>query len=97
MRGDDQHPEGMFSYRRPEERIPADHPLRPMRAMVDTALRELSLEFARLSPKTGRPSVPPEKLPALCCSSCATLSTPTTVVRKTPKSDVPCSPTVVSG
>ena len=62
MRGDDQDPGGMFSYRRPEERIPADHPLRPIRAMVDTALRELSPEFARLYPKTGRPSVPPEKL-----------------------------------
>ncbi len=30
--------------------------------MVDTALRELSPEFARLYPKTGRPSIPPEKL-----------------------------------
>ena len=62
MRGDDQHPDGMFSYRRPEERVPADHPLRPIRQMVDTALRELSPEFARLYPKTGRPSIPPEKL-----------------------------------
>src|SRR5262249_62010707 len=62
MRGDDEHPDGVFSYRRPEERIPADHPLRPIRAMVDIALRELSPEFARLYPKTGRPSVPPEKL-----------------------------------
>src|SRR5512134_242444 len=62
MRGDDEHPDGMFSYRRPEERVPADHPLRPIRAMVDRALRELSPEFARLYPKTGRPSIPPEKL-----------------------------------
>ena len=62
MRGDDQHPDGMFSYRRPEERVPADHPLRPIREMVDTALRALSPEFARLYPKTGRPSIPPEKL-----------------------------------
>jgi transposase len=62
MRGDDQHPDGMFSYRRPEERVPADHPLRPIRQMVDTALRELSPEFSRLYPKTGRPSIPPEKL-----------------------------------
>jgi transposase len=30
--------------------------------MVDAALRELSSEFARLYPKTGRPSIPPEKL-----------------------------------
>jgi transposase len=62
MRGDDQHPDGMFSYIRPEERVPADHPLRPIREMVDTALGELSPEFARLYPKTGRPSIPPEKL-----------------------------------
>src|SRR5262249_2287267 len=62
MRGDDQHPEGMFSYIRPEQRVPADHPLRPIREMVDTALRELSPEFARLYPKTGRPSIPPENL-----------------------------------
>jgi transposase len=62
MRGDDQHPDGMFSYRRPEERVPADHPLRPIREMVGVALRELSPEFARLYPKTGRPSIAPEKL-----------------------------------
>jgi transposase len=62
MRGDDQHPDGMFSYRRPEERVPADHPLRPIREMVGVVLRELSPEFGRLYPKTGRPSIPPEKL-----------------------------------
>src|SRR5436309_11948392 len=62
MRGDDRYPDGMFSYIRPEQRVPADHPLRPIRQMVDTALRELSPEFARLYPKTGRPSIPPEKL-----------------------------------
>src|SRR5215813_13265840 len=62
MRGDDQQPAAMFSYIRPEQRVPADHPLRPIREMVDTVLRELSAEFARLYPKTGRPSIPPEKL-----------------------------------
>jgi transposase len=62
MRGDDRHPDGLFSYIRPEQRVPADHPLRPIREMVDTALGELSPEFARLYAKTGRPSIPPEKL-----------------------------------
>jgi transposase len=62
MRGDDRHPDAMFSYVAPEQRVPADHPLRAIRAMVDTALGELSPEFARLYPKTGRPSIPPEKL-----------------------------------
>jgi transposase len=62
MRGDDRHPDAMFSYVAPEQRVPADHPLRAIRTMVDTALRELSPEFARLYPPTGRPSIPPEKL-----------------------------------
>ena len=61
MRGDDRHPDAMFSYVAPEQRVPADHPLRAIRTMVDTALRELSPEFARLYPKTGRPSIPPEQ------------------------------------
>jgi transposase len=62
MRGDDRQSAGMFSYIGPEQRVPPDHPLRPIREMVDTALRELSREFARLYPKTGCPSIPPEKL-----------------------------------
>ena len=62
MRGDDRGPDAMFSYIRPEQRVPADHPLRPIRDMVDAALRELSGEFARLYPPVGRPSIPPEKL-----------------------------------
>src|SRR5574342_408805 len=62
MRGDDRHPDAMFSYVAPEQRVPADHPLRAIRTMVDTALRDLSREFARLYPKVGRPSIPPEKL-----------------------------------
>jgi transposase len=52
----------MFSYISPEERVPADHPLRPIRSMVDRALKELSPRFAELYSHTGRPSIPPEKL-----------------------------------
>jgi transposase len=62
MRGDDRQPDALFSYIRPEQRVPADHPLRPIRAMVDTVLHELSAEFARLYSRMGRPSIPPEKL-----------------------------------
>ena len=62
MRGDDRKPDALFSYIRPEQRVPADHPLRPIRDMVDTVLRELSPEFGRLYAKIGRPSIPPEKL-----------------------------------
>ena len=62
MRGGDRRQAGMFSYVSPERRIPSDHPLRPVREMTDTVLRQLSPRFARLYPKTGRPSVAPEKL-----------------------------------
>ncbi len=62
MRGADGRQAGMFSYVSPERRIPADHPLRLIRELTDTVLRQLSPRFARLYPKTGRPSVAPEKL-----------------------------------
>ena len=54
----------MLSYLSPEERVPANHPLRPIRLMVDDALRKaLSPAFSRLYSAFGRPSViPPEKL-----------------------------------
>jgi transposase len=51
-----------FSYRSPEERVPQDHPLRAIRAMVDTVLTELSPQFAPLYSHTGRPSIAPETL-----------------------------------
>ena len=62
MRGADGRQGGMFSYVSPERRIPADHPFRPIRAMTDEVLRQLSPRLARLYPKTGWPSVAPEKL-----------------------------------
>ena len=52
----------MFSYLSPEERVPAKHPLRPIRLMVDDALRCLSPGMSRLYSSYGRPSIPPEKL-----------------------------------
>ncbi len=62
MRGADGRQAGMFSYVSPEQRIPADHPLRSSREMTDEVLRQLSPRFARLYAKTGRPSIAPEKL-----------------------------------
>jgi transposase len=52
----------MFSYLSPEERVPADHPLRRIRRMTDEALAALSSAFAELYSSLGRPSIPPEKL-----------------------------------
>jgi transposase len=62
MRGDDVRQGAMFSYVSPEQRVPADHPLRPIRQMVDEVLKSLSRRFAQLYSHTGRPSIPPEKL-----------------------------------
>jgi len=62
MRGDDPKAPQMYSYRMPEQRVPADHPLRGVRAMTERALRELDPLFGRLYARTGRPSVPPEQL-----------------------------------
>ena len=62
MRGDDQQQSGMFSYVSLEERVPQDHPLRPFRKTVDEVLRAMAKEFDGMYAKTGRPSVPPERL-----------------------------------
>lgn len=62
MRGDDTKTEAMFYYTSPESMIPQDHPLRPIRKMVDQALVELSPEFNKMYSRIGRPSVAPEKL-----------------------------------
>ena len=62
MRGDDIHQDAIFSYLSPEGRVPKDHPLRPLRQMVNQALRELSRDFAAMYSREGRPSIPPEKL-----------------------------------
>jgi transposase len=62
MRGTDYQQSAMFSYLSPEERVPAHHPLRAIRAMTDACLEEVSAVFQRLYAATGRPSIAPEKL-----------------------------------
>jgi transposase len=52
----------MWSYVSDEDRIPADHPLRAMRAVVDPILQELSPQFDSLYVAGERASVPPEYL-----------------------------------
>lgn len=52
----------MFVYLSPESFVPKDHPLRPIRKMVDAALVELDSEFQVMYSHTGRPSIAPEKL-----------------------------------
>ena len=62
MRGTDRQQAHLFSYVSPERRVPADHPLRAIRPMVDVALEQLSAGFAELYAPIGRPSIAPEKL-----------------------------------
>jgi Transposase domain (DUF772)/Transposase DDE domain len=52
----------LFSYVDLEDRVPAWHPLRTIRAIVNQALEALSGDFDWLYGRIGRPGVPPEKL-----------------------------------
>jgi hypothetical protein len=62
MRGNDVRRDGLFSYVRPESRIPSNHPLRLIRNVADEALKALDAQFAALYSKEGRPLIPPEQL-----------------------------------
>ena len=62
MRGTDDKQASMFSVVSPEERIPADHPLRRIKALADAILAGMSGTFDAMYGKTGRPSIPPERL-----------------------------------
>jgi transposase len=62
MRGEDVRTESLFSYLSCEARVPQDHPLRPIRTLVDQALTVLSPAFDQLDSDLGRPSIPAEKL-----------------------------------
>lgn len=62
MRGFEEQTDALFVYVSPESFVPKDHPLRPIRQMVDTALADLSPVFSQMYSHTGRPSIPPERL-----------------------------------
>jgi transposase len=62
MRGDDREPDALFSYVSAEQRVPKEHPLRAIRALVDDVLRDMSRDFDGLYARVGRPSIPPERL-----------------------------------
>src|SRR5580658_463228 len=62
MRGADHQQSTMFSYISAERRVPKDHPLRAIRFMTDTALKELGTRFEAMYASGGRPSIAPERL-----------------------------------
>jgi transposase len=62
MRGRDDQQGSIFSYVSAEERIPAEHPLRAVRRVVDEVLRAMSKDFDALYAESGRHSIAPERL-----------------------------------
>ena len=62
MRGADVTQEGLFVVRSTADYVPAEHPLRPIREILNTALREMDALFASMYASSGRDSVPPEWL-----------------------------------
>ena len=62
MRGEDTKQAPLFSYISLERRVPSNHPLRPIRSMMDEMLEQLSPHFDAIYSSTGRPSIAPERL-----------------------------------
>jgi transposase len=62
VRGEDRGTGQLFSYVSLESRVPADHPLRAIRDLVNAALAGLSADFDALYSRVGRPGIAPERL-----------------------------------
>jgi transposase len=62
MRAEDQQQQAMFSYISPEARVAKNHPLRPIRIMLDKPLDDLAPLFKEMYSHTRRTSIPPEQL-----------------------------------
>ena len=62
MRGEDVQQGRLFSYVSLEDRVPSNHPLRSMKALLDEALSAMSRDFHRVYAADGRPSIAPERL-----------------------------------
>lgn len=77
MRGTQNFQGAMFSYISLEDRVPAKHPLRKLRAVVDGLLATMTAEFEAVYSRNGRPSVPPEMLLKALLLHCARSKTST--------------------
>jgi transposase len=62
MRGHDRPQTTMLTLVNPEQRVPADHPIRLIKSLAEIALKELSPLFEQMYSEVGRPSIPPERL-----------------------------------
>jgi hypothetical protein len=72
MRGADYEQSWMFSYISAERRVPKDHPLRAIRAMADTALKDLSKRFDGIYAARGVRRLRRSGCCARCCCRCCT-------------------------
>ena len=71
MRGMDHEQSGMFSYISAERRVPKNHPLRPLRVMVDATLKALGPRFAKLTPRAGGHRLRRSSCCGRCCCRCS--------------------------
>jgi transposase len=62
MRGADVLQESLFTVKTLDDFVPVEHPLRPIREIVNTALKEMDALFARMYSEFGRESIAPERL-----------------------------------
>lgn len=66
MRGEAERQVTMLAVVSTEQRIPAEHPLRRIKAWADAELQRLSPIFDQMYAQRGRPSIPPERLLKAC-------------------------------
>jgi transposase len=66
MRGSTLQQGEMLSTLTPDQLVPADHPIRRIRTIVDAALAELHGDFDAMYSRVGRPSIAPERLLKSC-------------------------------
>jgi hypothetical protein len=70
MRGADTFTESLFTLRKLEDFVPAEHPLRAIRQMVNAALVKMDVLFSGMYEadiKGGRPSIAPKSSCVPCC------------------------------
>ena len=74
MRGHDEQTHHMFSDLSPEQRVPADHPLRAVRALTDHALKTMSRRLPACTPRRDVRRSRLSNCCGPCCCRCCTRS-----------------------
>ena len=98
MRGDDELQEGLFSFSKLDDFVPTDHPLRPMKDLVNESLKRLNGLFNSIYADTGRASVAPEKLMrALLLQVFFSVRSERQLMEQIRSGTTRCSPRIVTG